>query len=63
MKSIKGINKEKCKTCKKLVTNKVGILKDGTYQLGQGNNKPLLSFCSKKCKNKYEVKFNKRIGR
>lgn len=52
----KRINREFCKTCRKLVTNKVGILKEGVYQLGQGNNKPLLTFCNKKCKDKYEDK-------
>ena len=51
--------KENCKTCKKSVRYKDGVLKEGAYQIGQGWNKPLLSFCNKECLKKHEN--NKRI--
>ncbi len=50
------VKREYCKTCRKSVRYADGVLKTGVYQMGQGSKKPLLSFCSKKCKRKYEVK-------
>jgi endogenous inhibitor of DNA gyrase (YacG/DUF329 family) len=46
--------KRKCKTCGKVVEYKDGVLKEGTIQIGQGYNKPLLNFCSKTCERKWE---------
>ena len=40
---------EKCKVCKKEVRYKDGVLKEGIVQMGQGYNKPILTFCSEKC--------------
>lgn len=61
---MKYMKKEYCKTCKRHVRNEVGILKEGIYQLGQGSNKPLLTFCNKRCMDKYrkeEVKDEKNM--
>jgi len=41
----------KCRTCNK----KLKIpLKDGIIQIGNGNNKPFLTFCNEKCLKMYE---------
>lgn len=41
----------RCRTCNKKLEKP---FKKGIYQVGQGNNKPLLTFCKEKCYNQYE---------
>ena len=49
------MNKPKrCRTCRKSVVYKDGVLKEGICQIGQGANKPILTFCNEKCRDVYE---------
>lgn len=48
-----------CKTCHKrlgrvIVKHETYKVKEGTIQIGQGMNKPLISFCSRRCLDIYK---------
>ena len=44
----------KCRTCRKELGHSRKDFKDGVTQIGQGKRKSLLTFCDKKCLEKYE---------
>ena len=45
----------RCNNCKLIIGNPI---LDGVIQIGQGMNMPFLSFCDKKCLERYEKKYH-----